>query len=82
MAVAEQSLEKELATYESNREALVGSALDKHVLIHGDEIVGTYDTERDAVNEGYRRLGNVPFLVRHVAPVDRPVNFLNGLVSL
>jgi hypothetical protein len=80
MTVAE--LDREIATYEKNREGLVGSALDKYVLIHGDDIIGTYDTETDAVNEGYRRLGNVPFLVRHISPVDRPVNFLSGLVSL
>jgi hypothetical protein len=75
-------LATELATFEAHRDELVGSATNKFVLIRGDEIVGSYETERDAVNEGYRRFGNVPFLVRHVRPTERPLNFVSGLIRL
>jgi len=78
MIVSEQ-LEAELATFDANRESLLGTAINKYVLVKGTEIIGTYDTERDAVNEGYRRFGNVPFLVKHVLPTDRPLNFFSGL---
>lgn len=75
MPVAELSREQE--TYETHREQLLGEALGKFVLIHGDQIIATYDTERDAINEGYRRFGNVPFFVKRVAAVDEPANFLS-----
>jgi hypothetical protein len=79
MAVAELSREQEV--YEAHREQLLGEALGKFVLIRGDEIIATYDTERDAINEGYRRFGNVPFLVRRVAAVDEPANFLSPIIT-
>jgi len=75
MTVAELSREQE--TYERHREQLLGDALGKFVLIHGEEIIATYDTERDAINEGYRRFGNVPFFVKRVAAIDEPANFLS-----
>lgn len=75
-------LKEELATFEAHRDELVGSALDEYVLIKGSDIVGTYESERDAINEGYRRFGNVPFLVKQVAPTDRPLNFVSGLLAL
>lgn len=81
MAVMED-LAQELATYEANRERLLGDSLGKYVLIHGDQIVASYDTERDAVNEGYRAFGNVSFLVRRVAAVDEAANFLSPVVSV
>lgn len=70
-------LQQELDTYESHREQLLGEAQGKYVLIHHDEIVATYDTERDAINEGYRRFGNVPFFVKRIAAVDEAANFLS-----
>lgn len=75
-------LETELATFESKRDELLGSAYNKFVLIHGSEVVSTYDSERDAIADGYRRFGNVPFLVRRVLPTDRPLNFVSGIVRL
>jgi hypothetical protein len=79
MPVAEQ-LAQELETFERNRERLLGEALGKYVLIRGDEIVAAYDTEGDAINEGYRRFGNVPFFVRVVSAVDQPANFLSPVM--
>jgi len=75
-------LAHELETYQANRERLLGEAPRKFVLIHGEEIAGTYDTEPDAINEGYRRFGNVPFLVRLITPVEEPANFLSPIVRL
>ena len=80
MSVMEQ-LASELETYEAERERLLGESSGKYVLIRGEEIVGAYDTEADAVAEGYRRFGNVPFLVKLVSPVDEPANFLSPVVT-
>jgi hypothetical protein len=75
-------LATELATYERHRDELVGSSLGRYVLIHVEDVVAVYHDEVDAINEGYRRFGNVPFLVKHVLPVEQPLNFLSGLVRL
>jgi hypothetical protein len=76
-----ESLTQELETYEAHREQLLGEARGKYVLIRGNSIVATYDTEQDAINEGYRQFGNVPFLVKRIAALDEPANFLSPVAS-
>jgi hypothetical protein len=75
-----EALETELQTFEEHREELVGTSNGKFVLIRGTEVLGTFDTQADALAEGYKTLGNVPFLVRHIQAVDTPLNFVSGLV--
>jgi hypothetical protein len=75
-------LKPELETYERLRPDLVKSALGKWVLIKGDELVGTFDTQNDAIAEGYRHFGNVPFLVREVTAFDTPTYITSNFVTL
>ena len=75
------TLDKELDTYRSHKAELVGSSENMFVLIHGDEIVGTYDTLGDAIREGYRQFGNVPFLAKRVEQIESPINFANSLLG-
>lgn len=77
-----QVLDTELKTYEQNRDALLGTAEGKYVLIHGDEIVGVYDSKMDAIAQGYRDFGNVPFLVKKVVKVESPLNFTSNLLGV
>jgi hypothetical protein len=77
-----EPLEKELKTLEAHRDELLGADENKYVLIHGDTVAGTYESESDAINEGYRQFGNVPFLVKQVVATERPLNFLSGMVRL
>lgn len=72
------ALEQELQTYEKNKAALLGVARDKHVLIKGEKILGTFDTQNDAITIGYRDLGNVPFLTKKIEEVERPAAFTRG----
>jgi len=81
MTATVDSLRQELEIYESHREQLLGEARGKYVLIRGDSIIATYDTEQDAINEGYRQFGNVPFLVKRIAALDEPANFLSPVAS-
>ena len=76
------TLDKELDTYRSHKAELVGSSENKFVLIHGDEIVGTFDTPGDAIQEGYGKFGNVPFLVKRIEQVESPMNFTNNLLGV
>ena len=69
-------LERELATFERHRAELLGTAERKFVVIHRDDVVGVYDTQADAISEGYRRFGNVPFLVKQVLEIEVPQNFI------
>jgi hypothetical protein len=76
------ALSAELETYARHKQELMGSASGKFVLIHGAQVVGTYDTEQDAIAEGYRQFGNVPFLVKQVTAVDVVERFTSNLIAL
>lgn len=75
-------LEKEFETYKVHRDQLLSTAEGKFVLVHGDKVIGTYDTEGDAIAEGYKQFGNVPFLVRQILTIETPQNFVSGLLAL
>ena len=75
-------LKTELETFENNRENLLATDDGKYVLIHGDEVVGTYYCEKDAVAEGYKKFGTVSFLVKLVIQVEIPANFVNDHLGL
>lgn len=77
-----EPLETELKTYEQNRDRLLASAESKFALIHGSEIVGAYDSKMDAIAEGYRKFGNVPFLVKQVVKIETPQNFVSNLLAV
>jgi hypothetical protein len=75
-------LSKELKTYEANLGNLLGSYEGKFVLIHGEKILGTFDSQMDAIAWGYRELGNIPFLVKQVLKVDVPLSFVSNLLGV
>lgn len=78
----EQLLTAELETYERHRDELLGTSEGKYVLINGDQVIGVFDTEKDAIDQGYERLGNVPFLVKQVVTVETPQNFVSNLLAI
>lgn len=51
------------------------------MLIHRKRILGTFGSQRDAIDQGYRTVGLVPFLVKQVIEVETPVQFASNLVS-
>ena len=73
-------LAKELETYEAKLENLLGSREGKFVLVYGEDILGTFDSQMDAVARGYLELGNVPFLVKQVLRVDVPLSSVSNLL--
>jgi hypothetical protein len=76
----EPPLRRELEVFEAHRAELLGRASGKYALIHGEQVVDIYDTEADAIREGYRQFGNVPFLVKRIVPVDIPERFASNLI--
>ena len=75
-------LTTELETFAAKKNELLATASGKYALIHGTELAGTFDTENDAINEGYQRWGNVPFLVKQIVEVEQAANFVSNLVAL
>jgi hypothetical protein len=69
MADNNESLKKELETYQ----ALLPSLADKdgkYALISGEKLLGTFDTYSDALDEGYRKNGLEPFLVKRISTIE------------
>jgi hypothetical protein len=66
-------LQEELETYRKHKAQLLQTAAGKYVLIHKDQVLGTFDTQADAVHQGYRQLGNVPFLTKKVEAVEEVI---------
>ena len=65
-------LGEEICFYEQNKEALIRDYLNRHLLIKGSEVIGSFSTESQAIGEGARRFGTEPFLVR-LTGEDTPV---------
>ena len=57
-------LSEETEYFESHDKEFLRKYEDKHLLIHGAELIGVFDDEDQAVLEGIRRFGKGPFLVR------------------
>jgi len=59
-------LQAEIETFEKLLPELLETDLGRWALIHDTEFRGAFDTENDAISDGYRTYGNVPFLVRQI----------------
>lgn len=75
-------LDTELETFDAHRQELLGRALGKFVLIRGDEVFDVYDSKPDAIASGFKRFGNVPFLVKQVLAVEAPQNFISNHLAI
>lgn len=64
------ALERENQTYQDKLHELEQHQ-GKYVLIKGEEIVGIYDTYRDALNDGYAKFNLTPFLVKLIDGIVR-----------
>jgi len=75
-------LAKEIKTYEKHRDDLLRNSEGKYVLIKADKVLGTFESKYDAIQEGYRRFGNVPFLVKRIVRIEVPLEFVSGLLKV
>ncbi len=64
------ALEKELETYKNRLPEFKGSE-GKFVLIHGDQVVGTFTSYEDAIKEGYAKFKLQPFLVKQIQTIEQ-----------
>jgi hypothetical protein len=82
--VAKQSgvravLEEEIRFYEENLPDWLQRHEARVVLVKGRELIGFFDTEGDAIEEGARLFGLTSFLVRRVLPTQ-PLVYVPALV--
>jgi hypothetical protein len=75
-------LKKEIETYNAHKAELISRSKGKFVLIKDETVVGVFDSELDAVHQGYERFGNVPFLVKQVVEVEVPLDFTSSLLGV
>ncbi|HEV7221712.1 MAG TPA: hypothetical protein VGN42_03370 [Pirellulales bacterium] len=73
-------LQKELETYEKHKDELIEKAEGKFVLVHGDQVAGTWGTYDDALKAGYEKFGLSPFLVKQVQRIER-VQFVTRTIA-
>jgi hypothetical protein len=74
-------LDTEIATYQGQRAKLVDEHNGEYVLIKGDNVVGFYKTEAEALSVGYEKFLNEPFLVRSISEAETPVFFTSLFVG-
>jgi len=74
-----QLIEKEIGFFSRVKADLLKEHRDQYVLIKGEEILGFFDSKSEAVNAGYRKLGNVPFLTKKIEE-EETVYTLNSIV--
>lgn len=72
---SEIPLATELATFQAHKAELLGRHRNGFALIKGRDILGTFDTQGDANQDGCQRLGNAPFLIRRIVEVEVPLRF-------
>ena len=58
------ALSTELEFYERNKERFLHEHTNRHLLIKGSELIGSFKERGHAVGEGVRRFGAEPFLAR------------------
>ena len=65
------ALEKELETYKAKLSGLMAQE-GKFVLIQGAEVIGTYTSYEDTIQEGYSKFGvRKPFLVKQIQAMEQ-----------
>ena len=71
-------LEQENKFFEDNLSEFLETKKGKYVLVFGTELIGTFESQIDALSEGYEKFKEKPFFVRQVLPIQEPLNFTNN----
>lgn len=80
MYSAKGLLAEEQAYYDEHANDLLLRHPNRHLLIHGSELVGHFESMDEAVANGTRLFGKEPFLVRRAG--DRQIKFSVPALSL
>lgn len=74
-------LSEEIAAYERMQSTLEMDHFGEWVVVHAEELVDTYATFEEAIQDAVRKFGSDPYLIRRVGegPVTLPASVLYGL---
>jgi hypothetical protein len=61
-------LEKEFKYYLDHQEELIKKYNDQYIVIVGDKVIGSYDTQRQAYDETIREHEEGTFLIQYCSP--------------
>ncbi|MBU0760928.1 MAG: hypothetical protein KJ600_05230 [Nanoarchaeota archaeon] len=75
-------LAEEIETYEKHKSELLKEHSGEYVLIRGNEVVNTFESQKDAIKIGIEKFGNTPFLVKKILEVDEKQNFTSNLIKI
>lgn len=75
-------LERELATFERERDRLEREHRGKFVLIHNDNVIDTFNTFDAAADEALTRFRQGPYLIRKIGEekMELPPALVHGLL--
>ncbi len=75
-------LSMEIAAYERMRDVLEADHFGKWVVVHDEQLIGTYEDFQEAAVEAVERFGRGPYLIREVGagPIRLPSSVLYGLM--
>ena len=77
---SEQLLATEQAFYDRNAGELLAEYPNRHLLIHGNHLIGAFQTQDEAVRHGVQQFGGEPFLVRRAG--DKQTRFAVPALTL
>jgi hypothetical protein len=66
-------LDAELATYEREKPGLLAKHAGKFVLIKADKVLGVYESQNDAIDEGWKLFPGQPILTKRIEALEVPV---------
>jgi hypothetical protein len=66
-----EPFKNELDTYEREKERLICENEGRFVVIHGNDILGVWDTYEDALKSGYEKVKLERFLVKQIQGIDQ-----------
>ena len=75
------TIEKEIVAYELMRDELEDDHKGEWVLVHDEELIGTYASFQVAAVEAAKRFGRGPYLIRQIGakPTRLPSSVLYGI---
>jgi hypothetical protein len=66
-------LDREMATYRAKLPELLEKYAGRYVLIHGEDVIGVWDTKEQALNEGLERWLFEAYLVKQIVANEKPI---------
>jgi hypothetical protein len=79
--VPTEAIDKELDAFDAKLDELLTHHAGKFAVFKDGQLIDTFTTELEAYQEGVRRFGSDPFLLRQVLPKDQPAEQMPALFA-